>query len=82
MNQQNLKKKDIKCPKCSSKLRTCKNGLICMKSHLFDKNSKEWLEIEAIVTDRPIVSNSESDSYSDDGIPAGFMLRSRKLEYK
>ena len=78
MNNSNLKKKNLKCADCDTTLRLCSAGIICRKNHIIRKDTQAWLDIEAIVLDKPKITKNE-DSYDDDNVPCGFMMRTRHM---
>ena len=78
MNQNNLKKENVMCEICHTRLRLCAGGLICNKNHLVEKGGEEWLNIESAVTkiQRPICIVCDNIK-CDCEISGGFMLKTR-----
>lgn len=86
LKQRVLKEKKIICPTCGGALRSCKKGLICAKNHLFERDSEVFINIETVVTGIPrkicLLCDVPMETCECNKIVGGFMLRTRKLEYK
>ena len=80
MNNRTMK--SLTCDQCDTSLRVCAKGIICKKNHLIEKNTEQYLDIQAAITgiSRPICIECELlISKCNCEISGGFMLKTRMM---